>query len=278
VTAAIEPRLRGRVALVTGGGWNIGRATAERLSAEGAAVVVTSRSPDRLDAIVAAIRARGGRALAVAGDVTVLADVERAVHAAEAEFGHVDCLAAIAGGSGGYHAVDRIDPALWAEVVQLNLVGTFHAVRAVLPGMRSRLRGTIVTCCGSGAWFPMAGHHLTAYATAKAGICRFTDQLAVELFGTGIRVNCMQPGQVWNEDRLREVAVEELRTGALDDGREYNHPPAHAAELAAFLLADASAPLTGRIASVDEDWWRDPRQVQAVAHSQHAYCLRRVTL
>jgi 3-oxoacyl-[acyl-carrier protein] reductase len=278
VSGTIQPRLRGRVALVTGGGWNIGRATAERLAAEGAAVVVTSRSPERLEATVAAIRARGGRALAVAGDVTVLADVERAVAAAEAEFGHVDCLAAIAGGGGGYEAVDAIDPTLWAQVVQLNLVGTFHAVRAVLPGMRSRNRGTIVTCSGGGAWFPMVGHNLTAYATAKAGICRFTDQLAVELFGTGIRVNCLQPGQVWSEDRLRAVAAEELRTGALDPGREYNHPPEHAAELAAFLLADASAPLTGRIAAVDEDWWRDPRQVQAVAQSLHAYCLRRVTL
>ena len=78
------------------------------------------------------------------------------------------------------------------------------------------------------------------------------------------------------KEKLRQVEDEERRTGVEDPGRACNHPPEHAAELAAFLLSDASAPLTGRIASVDEGWWRDPAQVQAVSQSLHAYCLRRV--
>ena len=266
----------GRSAVVTGGGYNIGRAVALQLAQEGARVTVFGRRRAPLDETVAAIEAAGGDALAVAGDVCVAEDCARLAEAAQARFGPVDALAAIAGGSGAERAVDEVDPAAWAEVVAVNLVGTFHAARAVLPQMKARGGGAIVTTCGGGSWFPVVGAHATAYAAAKAGVCRFTDQLAVEVMGHGVRVNCLQPGQVWSPEKLRQVEAEEQRNGAPDPGRAANHPPEHAAELAAFLLSDASAPLTGRIASVDEDWWRDPAQVQAVSQSLHAYCLRRV--
>ena len=278
VTGQHPQRFGGRVAIVTGGGWNIGRAVAERLAAEGASVAICGRRTELLTDTVEGIRRRGGSAIAVPADVTVLAEVERLVRTTTDTFGPVDCLAAIAGGGGGYQPIDEIDPEQWAQVVRLNLVGTFHAARAVLPGMRARRRGTIITCCGGGAWFPLLDVQLTAYAAAKAGVCRFTDQLAVELLDSGIRVNCLQPGQVWNEEQLRAAAAEEQRTGRVHPQRAHNHPPEHAGELAAFLLADASAPLTGRIVAVDDDWWRDPQRVLAVQQSLHAYCLRRVEL
>ena len=139
--------------------------------------------------------------------------------------------------------------------------------------MKSRGAGTILTTCGAGAWFPVVGQTLTAYAAAKAGVCRFTDHGGRSCHG--VRVNCLQPGQVWSPETLR-------RSRKRSGGRGPDLPRAeplleHAAELAAFLLSDESAPLTGRIASVDEDWWRDPQQVQAVSQSLHAYCLRRVS-
>lgn len=271
----MDHSMNGRSAVVTGGGYNIGRAVALRLAAQGARVTVLGRRQALLDETVAQIEARGGDALAVAGDVTVYADCERAVAAATERFGAVDALAAIAGGSGAEQPVDEVDPVAWARVVEVNLTGTFHAVRAVLPQMKARGSGAIVTTCGGGSWFPVVGAHATAYAAAKAGVCRLTDQLAVELMADGVRVNCLEPGQVWGPEKLRQVEDEERRTGAEDPGRACNHPPEHAAELAAFLLSDASAPLTGRIASVDEDWWRDPAQVRAVSQSLHAYCLRR---
>ena len=271
-----DQTMRGRCAAVTGGGFNIGRAVALRLAQQGAKVAVFGRRRALLDETVALIEAEGGEALAVEGDVRRAADCERLAAEASARFGPVDALAAIAGGSGAEQAVDDVDPAAWAEVVEVNLVGTYHAVRAVLPQMRSRGAGTIVTTCGGGSWFPVVGAHATAYAAAKAGVCRFTDQLAVEVLAHGVRVNCLQPGQVWSPDKLQQVEEAERRAGEPDPGRAHNHPPEHAAELAAFLLSEASAPLTGRIASVDEDWWRDPQQVQAVSQSLHAYCLRRV--
>ncbi len=275
VNGTTAQRFSGRVALVTGGGWNIGRAIAERLAHEGAKVVVAARRAGHLGDAVAAIRGRGGQALAVVADVTIAADMERCAAEAAAAFGPIDVCAAIAGGSGAHRPIDEVDPGEWACVVQTNLVGAFHTLRAVLPGMRRLGRGALLTCCGGGSWFPMLGEPYTAYAAAKAGICRLTDQLAVELWGTGIRVNCLQPGMVWSADMLAKVAREEARTGVVHPQRAQHRPPELAAELAAFLLSDESAPLTGRIASVDEDWWRDPSQVRAAAASLHAYTLRR---
>ena len=269
-------RFVGKVALVTGGGWNIGRAIAERLASEGAKVVVAARRPEPLAACVAAIEAAGGQAMAVTADVTVADDMVRCVAEAERRFGTVDVCAAIAGGSGAHRPIDEVDPGEWTRVVAANLFGAFHTIRAVLPGMRRAGRGTMLTCCGGGSWFPMLGEPYTAYASAKAAICRLTDQLAVELWGSNLRVNCLQPGMVWSEAMLEKVAAEEARTGQVHPQRAYNRPPTLAAELAAFLLSEASAPLSGRIASVDEDWWRDPQKVQAAAQSLHAYTLRRV--
>lgn len=269
-------RFAGRVALVTGGGWNIGRAIAMRLAAEGAKVVVAARREAPLAETVAGIEAAGGEALAVTADVTVVADLERCVAQAQRRFGTIDVCAAIAGGGGAHQPIDAVDPVEWTRVVQTNLIGAFHTIRAVLPGMRELGRGTLLTCCGGGSWFPMLGEPYTAYAAAKAGICRLTDQLAVELLDAGIRVNCLSPGMVWNEQQLREVEVEERRTGRPHPQREHHRPPERAAELAAFLLADESAPLTGRIVSVDESWWRDPAHVRAAAATLHAYTLRRI--
>jgi NAD(P)-dependent dehydrogenase (short-subunit alcohol dehydrogenase family) len=272
----VSGRHEGRVAIVTGGGHNIGRAVAVRLAAEGARVVVAGRRAEPLAEAADAIRAAGGAALAVPTDVTDRAAVEALVAAAAEAFGPVDALAAIAGGGGGYEPVDTIDPDWWEHVLRINVVGTFQAVRAVLPGMRERGRGALVTCTGGGAFFPVTESPATAYATAKAAICRFTDQLAVELWDTGVRVNCLQPGQTWSPERQAEVAAEEARTGEPHPGRATNHPPEDAAELASWLASDASAPLTGRAVSVDDDWWRDPARVQAVHASHHAYTLRRV--
>lgn len=270
-------RLEGKVAIVTGGGWNIGRAIARELAREGAAVVVTGRRESLLNETAELVTSEGGRALSVRGDVTRLDHMENVVQRARAEFERVDCVCAIAGGGGGYEPVDIIDPGWWKHVIDINVLGTFHIVRAALPSLRER-GGTIITCSGGGAYFPMLGMNATAYATAKAAVCRFTDQLAVELLDAGIRVNCLQPGLTWSEEKLREIESEEERAGAPHPDRAQNHSPADAAELAAWLACDDSAPLTGRLVSVDEDWWRDPAQVEAVCQSMHAYCLRRVGL
>jgi 3-oxoacyl-[acyl-carrier protein] reductase len=270
-------RLQGKVAIVTGGGWNIGRAIALRFGREGASVVVGGRRKAPLLETERMIRDQGGEAMAMPLDVTDLSGVENFTARAIERFGGVDILAAIAGGAAMYQPIDEIDPDCWTRVINVNLIGTFHSVRAVLPAMRKKNAGSILTCTGGGAFHPMLGINATDYATAKAGLCRLTDQLAAELYEAGIRVNCLQPGMTWGENKLRDVEEEERRTGRPHPQREQNHPPEDAAELAAWLVSDDSIPLTGRSVSVDDDWWRDNDKVREVCASLHAYTLRRIT-
>jgi NAD(P)-dependent dehydrogenase (short-subunit alcohol dehydrogenase family) len=271
----VPQRLQGKVAIVTGGGHNVGRAVAVAFAREGARVVVAGRRREQLEQTAAIIAAQGGAARACGADVTDLAQCEALARAALDAYGAIDVLACIAGGGGGYEEVDAIDPAWWAHVVTLNLIGTFHSIRAVLPEMRRR-GGSILTCSGGGAFFPLVGIPASAYAAAKAGVSRLTDQLAVELHGAGIRVNCLQPELTWSPERMAAVEEEERRTGQAHPERAANHPPEHAAELAVWLASDDSAPLSGRSVSVNDTWWRDRGEVERVCASMHAYTLRRV--
>ena len=276
MSAARESRLADRVAIITGGGINLGRAVALRFAREGARVCVVGRRAGPLEETVGTIEAEGGQALAVPADVCELAQVEEAVRRTLERFGTLDCLAAFAGGGGSDEAIDAIDPAWWAWTIRVNLVGTFHAVRAVLPTLRAKGRGSILLCAGGGALFPLEGVRASAYATAKAGLCRLTDQLAVELLGTGVRVNCVLPGMTWSQETLAAIEREERASGRPHPGRAHNRSPEETAELAAWLASDESAPLFGRTIAATEDWWRDPAKVRAVHASVHAYCLRRM--
>jgi len=267
--------LAGQVAIVTGGGWNIGRAIALRLSQIGASVVIASRSAERLDSVAEEITANGGEALAVPCDVMRLEQVEDLVRAAVTRFGTVDIMAACAGGSGAHQSIEDVDPQEWSDVVAKNLHSTFHCSRCVLPIFRDKNRGHIITFTGGGAFFPWVGYFATAYASAKAAICRFTDQLQAELLDTGIRVNCVEPGMVWSPDKIKAIEEEERRTGQPHPDRATNRPPEAAAELVELLTTAPGASIRGRIVSVNDTWWRDPGAVRAVEDSLTMYRLRR---
>ena len=267
--------LANQVAVVTGGGWNIGRAIALRLSELGASVVVASRTADHLEAVVEQITANGGEALAVACDVLQLDQVENLVGATVERFGTVDIMVACAGGSGAHQSIEDVDPQVWYDVVAKNLHGTFHCARCVLPIFRGKNRGHILTFAGGGAFFPWVGYSATAYASSKAAVCRFTDQLQAELLDTNIRVNCIEPGMVWSPDKIASVEAEEQRTGQTHPDRDTNRPPEAAAELVEFLTTEAGAAIRGRIISVNDSWWRDPNEVQAVEDTLTMYRLRR---
>lgn len=256
--------LQGQVAIVTGGGWNIGRAIALRFAAEGANVVVAGRRKERLDETVRRITEAGGTAIAQVTDVTMDAEVKALAARALAEFGTIDVMAAIAGGGWPYQSIEEIDPAAWDQVMRQNLTGTFLCARAVLPTFRKKDQGTILTCAGGGAFFPVLGVPFSGYACAKAAICRFTDQLTAELWETRIRVNCLEPGMVWDEDKLARIQEEEARSGAMHPMRAQNHQPTEAAELALWLVSAQSGALRGRSVSVNDTWWRDPQKVAAV--------------
>lgn len=267
--------LSGRIALVTGGGWNIGREVALECARAGARVIVTSRNLTNLQETCAIGDADGLEMRAIPADLKDPRSVEDLYDEIESSEGPVDLLACLAGGQGADQPCADTDPAEWLDVVLRNLYATYLCCRRALPRMFSAGRGDILTCAGGGAFFPRVDATVTAYASAKAAICRFTDQLYAEnLHRPGFRINCMEPGMTLSPRDLARIEAEEKASGKVHAAREHNHSPKDGAELALFLLSPAAAALNGRILSVDEDWWRDPETVRVVA-SGDLYRLRR---
>jgi NAD(P)-dependent dehydrogenase (short-subunit alcohol dehydrogenase family) len=288
LSAQLEPELEpqppdaaflsGRVALVTGGGWNIGRAIGLALARAGAKVVVASRNRTNLEE-TAALAAREDLPLrGQVADLTEPDQVEELFAGMAGREGQVEVLFNVAGGYGAARPIHETDARDWWNVVKRNLFSTYLCCRAALPSMLARKRGDIVNCAGGGAFFPMVGVAATAYASAKAAVCRFTDQLYAEHMDVpGLRVNCMEPGMTLSPRDLAAIEAEEKRTGRVNPARERNHPPEDAARLALFLVSPAARRLNGRLLSVDEDWWQNPERVRQVSDCD-LYRLRRTFL
>ena len=189
-----QKELGGKVALVTGGARNIGRAIALELAAAGAAVVVNARtSRAELDAVAAEIVVGGGRSLAVLADITDGEAVAAMVSAVRREFGGLDILvnnAAVRAEA----PVDSIDEDEWHRVLGVILDGAFLCTKACLSDLRASTAGRIVNIGG------MTGHNGASsrvhVVTAKAGIAGFTRALAHELGPDGITVYCVVPGLI----------------------------------------------------------------------------------
>jgi 3-oxoacyl-[acyl-carrier protein] reductase len=186
------PALTGRVALVTGAGSGIGRATALRLAADGAAVGCLGLGTEALAGVAAEIGARGGRAVPVVADVTDRTAVEAAVAAVTGELGPVGIVVNNAGipGEGRFVDVAFKD---WQRVLDVHVTGAFHVTQAVLPGMLEAGWGRIVLIASEAVWL---GQTSVQYATAKAALVGFTRSLARQVAGAGVLVNAVAPGPV----------------------------------------------------------------------------------
>ena len=182
-----------RVAIVTGASSGIGRATAALLAREGARVVLAARRQPELQAAVDEIRAEGGEALAVPGDVRDEGYARALVDAALREFGGLDIAVNNAGTLGPLVATQDVDAAAWRDTLEANLSSAFSAAKSQVPAMLRRGRGSIVftgTFVGHTAGMP----HMAAYAASKSGLIGLTQALAVELGPSNIRVNALLPG------------------------------------------------------------------------------------
>jgi NAD(P)-dependent dehydrogenase (short-subunit alcohol dehydrogenase family) len=184
--------LTGRVALVTGAGSGIGRATALRLAGEGAAIGCLDRSGDGAAAVVDEILERSGQAVALRADITDGVAVAAAVDRLVTETGPVTVLVNNAGVPGGGMFTD-ITFDEWRRVLDVHVDGTFHATKAVLPGMTEAGWGRIVNICSEAVWL---GNQSVQYVTAKAALVGFTRALAYQLAPSGILVNGVAPGPV----------------------------------------------------------------------------------
>jgi NAD(P)-dependent dehydrogenase (short-subunit alcohol dehydrogenase family) len=196
--------MQGKVALVTGGGAGIGRAVAERLAREGAAVVVADLDEARATETVRRIEADGGQAAFVYADMTIPADIRGMVAFAVDRFGGLDILVNNAGGAEPPCFPDA-EPVRWQRVLDVNLravmIGTDHGIRT----MRERGGGAIGNI-GSTAGLGFAPHWSPEYAAAKAGVVRFTAALGSLKEEANIRVNCICPGSTDTPAMQRSLA------------------------------------------------------------------------
>ena len=269
----------GQVALVTGGGRGIGRATAQALAAAGAAVGVLSRSQDQVAETVELVRNEGGRALAVPADVTD----PRAVHNAVAEvgdkFGPVDLLVNGAGIQGPIGQDWEVDPDLWWRHLEINLRGPFVCATAVLPGMVARGTGRIVNVVSGAATRPFP--YDTAYSTSKAGLTHWTESLAGETDRHGIKVFAYDPGGAMTA-MLEDLAdAPEVRKWFGDmfrrtiDEKRYI-PMERVVDGLLFLASGRADALSGRFLGVRDDLEDLARRAEDIRRDDtHALRVRR---
>ncbi len=178
-----------KVIIITGASAGIGAAAARELAARGATVVLAARRQTEIDALAAEITARGGKALAVATDVSKVEDIERLVTTTLRLLGRIDVLFNNAG-VGDDQPVGVVDDAALARLMDINLFGPIRVTRAVLPHMRTRRSGHIITTGSVASFIATPG----IYSVSKFGVRAMTDALRRELRGDGIHVSLLAPG------------------------------------------------------------------------------------
>jgi 3-oxoacyl-[acyl-carrier protein] reductase len=244
------PDLEGKVVLVTGSSRGIGAAMARLFAEAGCKVAVHGRDQAALSRVREEINRRGGRAVQLVADVTSLADIETMRNQIERELGPIDVLIANAGGSVTKPApLEEISEEGWRASVDGNLTATFLTIKSILPGMKKRRSGNIITLSSSAARRPHPRSPIP-YAAAKAGIQMLTQHLASQVGPAGIRVNCLAPETILTE-RNREWISESQQNALID-----LHPiqrlgtPEDVARAALFLASEESGWITGLILDV----------------------------
>jgi meso-butanediol dehydrogenase / (S,S)-butanediol dehydrogenase / diacetyl reductase len=251
----------GKVAIVTGAGGGVGLALCRQLAQQGARVVGVGRTASKLDAALAAIQAAGGQGRMVAGDITDPQTADRAVATAEDAFGGLDILINNAGIGYSYEhtrpgsmaALAAQTPALWREVIDINLNGPAIMTRAALPALLGRGHGASIVFVSS--IMAMGGFESAhAYSAAKAGMINLVQSLAVTHGPAGVRTNCVAPGLIDTEmaaDLLAGgmFANEKTRYAVCPMGRAAT--PDEIAGAVLFLASPAAAYVNGATLVVD---------------------------
>jgi len=252
-------KLEGKSAIITGGGSGIGRASALKLSAEGARVMVADIREDIAKETAEIVTAEGGTSIYSQCDVGNEAAVEAMASRTIEEFGGLDILVANAGITtrGGIHELSLDD---WERVIKVQLTGTFLCSRAALRHMIEHDGGSIITMGSVSSVVIGAGGSAASYKAAKGGILQLTRAIATEYAHQGVRANCVCPGAVaTNLGKHSREDAETWTTEVKDEIRQYKievpmmrvADPMEIANVVAFLASDDSSFMTGSAVMVD---------------------------
>jgi NAD(P)-dependent dehydrogenase (short-subunit alcohol dehydrogenase family) len=249
----------GKVALVTGAGSGIGRATALRLARDGAAVGLLGHTADELSAAAAEITQNGGKALVLNADVRDVAAMRDAVADLVEEFQRLDIAIANAGINGVQAPVDDIEPEEWDETLDTNLKGSYLTLHFAVPHLKAAGGGAIVLVSSINGTRSFANPGATAYACSKAAQVVLAQKTALELAPYRIRVNAVCPGSIvtkigdntWPRHNEAQEAMADFPKGEIPlTGGEAGSAD-EVAELIAFLVSDRARHISGTPVFID---------------------------
>ena len=233
--------LQNKSAVITGASRGIGEAAALELAAQGASIVLAARSKNSLDEIVNRINDNGGKACAVECDVSEYDEVAHAVTECVAQFGKIDILVNNAGLIDPIARLEDSDPNQWNNVVDVNLKGVYHGIRAAIPLMKNQGGGVIVNISSGAATGALEGW--SHYCATKAGVLSLTKCAHKEVAEHGIRVVGLSPGTVATD---MQVSIKSSGINPVSQMSMSEHiPPSWPAKAIAWLCTEDASHLSG---------------------------------